>query len=96
VEHDNDGTGSPEWSSGDGKTEQGRKATTMAAQAKKDGQEAQGSHGEAFSAPTRRPDGHARDWKQAEARWRCSASGEHCSQYKFAIRQNSQFTLNFS
>ena len=37
VEHDNDGTGSPEWSSGEGKTEQGRKATTMAAQAKKDG-----------------------------------------------------------
>jgi len=80
VEHDNDGTGSPEWSSGDGKTEQGRKATTMAAQAKKDGQEAQESHDKAFSAPTRRPDGHARDWKQAKARRRCSASGEHYSQ----------------
>ena len=24
-------------------------------------------------------DGHARDWKQTEAHWRCSSSGEHCS-----------------
>ena len=33
VEHDNDGTGSPEWSSGDGKTEQEERAKTTAAQA---------------------------------------------------------------
>ena len=33
VEHDNDGTGSSEWSSGDGKTEQEERAKTTAAQA---------------------------------------------------------------
>jgi len=46
------------------------KKRTTAAQAKKGGQEAQGSHDEAFTAPTRRPDGHARDWKETEARRR--------------------------
>jgi len=48
-------------------TEQGRRATTTTVQAKKGGQEAQGSHDEAFTTPMRRPDGHARDWKQTEA-----------------------------
>ena len=33
MEHDNDGTGSPEWSSDDGKTEQEERAKTTAAQA---------------------------------------------------------------
>ena len=97
VEHDNDGTGSPEWSSGDGKTEQEERRTAAAPEPYRAAKEVQGSHDEAFSAPTRRPDGHAHDWKQAEARRRCSASGDTVhNNYKFAIRQNSQITLKFS
>ena len=47
-----------------------------------------------FPSPARRPDGHARDWKQAEARRRCSASGEHCSS-KLQVCHTPKFT-NYS
>ena len=79
VEHNNDGAGSPEMSKAMGKTEQEERAKTTAAQAIKGGQEARGSCAVAFTAPARRPDGHARDWKPTEARRQCSFGGGHCS-----------------
>ena len=50
-----------------------------------------------FPSPARRPDGHARDWKQAEARRGVAQAVNTVHRdYKFAIRQNSQITLKFS
>ena len=66
----------------------------MAAQAKKDGQETQGSYIVAFTAPARRPKGHARDWKPTEARRQCSFGGGHCS-LKLQVCHSPKFT-NYS
>ena len=60
-------------------TEQGRRATTTTVQAKKGGQEAQGSHDEAFTAPTRRQGRPRCAWNTEEGRRPCSYGGEHCS-----------------
>ena len=57
---------------GDGKTEEEETAKTMAAQVIKDGQEAQGSHGEAISLAS------ATGSKPKDRR-QCSKSGEHYS-----------------
>ena len=60
VEHNNDGAGSPEMSKASGKTKQGERAKTTAAQAIKGGQEARGSYAVAFTAPARCQNGHDR------------------------------------
>ena len=58
VEHNNDGAGSPKMSKASGKTEQGERAKTMAAQAIKGGQEARGSCTVAFTVPAQRQNVH--------------------------------------
>ena len=74
------------WFDGEGSTEQRRRwlekqrreseERRLAYNATK---EVQRSHAEAFTVPTRCPDGHTHDWKQTEARRRCNSIGEHCS-----------------
>ena len=82
---------------GDRKTEEETAKTTVA-QVIKDGQEAQGSHGEAISLASATP-------RQPRARLEASrriagnvarAVNTIHQNYRIAIRQNSQITLKFS
>ena len=80
-----------------GKTEDEERRTAAAPELYRAAKEAQGSHDEAFSAPTRRPDGHARDWKQIEVRRHVARAVNTVHQYyRIAILQNSQITLKIS
>ena len=96
--HNNDGVGSPEMSKASGKTEQGERAKTTAAQAIKGGQEARGSCAVAFTAPARRQNGHDRAWNAEEGNAGNVASAVDTvhKNYRNVIRQNSQITPKFS
>ena len=98
VEHNNDGAGLPEMSKASGKTEQGERAKTTAAQAIKGGQEARGSCAMAFTALARRQNGHDRAWNAEEGNAGNVASAVDTvhKNYRFAIRQISQITPKFS
>jgi len=98
VEHNNDGTSSPEikqWRRENRARERGQTTTV---QALKDGQEAQGSCAVAFTAPARRQNGHDRAWNAEEGNAGNVARAVNTvhQYYRIAILQNSQITLKIS
>ena len=66
VEHNNDGTGSPEMKQWRRKNRAKGRGQTAMVQAIKDGQAAQGSCAMSFTAPARRQNSHDRAWNAEE------------------------------
>ena len=89
VEHNNDGTGSPEMKQWRRKNRARGRGQTATVQAIKDGQEAQGSYAMSFTAPVRRQNGHDRAWNAEEGNAGNVASAVITvhNNYSFAIRQ---------
>ena len=98
VEHDNDGTGSPEWSSGDGKKQRAKKEEQRRLQS-------------FIGRPRKRKEATTKpSARQRNAQTATRATGSkpkiagHVASavdtvhpnYRIAIRQNSQITLKFS